>query len=97
MLQQTYPELQKPVARLMELSADEIVRHQKDAWDRARRDEEARNRLAEARGRAEGKAEGEAKKSGEIALNLRGKGISVDIIAETTGLTPDEIVALPKV
>jgi hypothetical protein len=27
--------------RLLEMSADEIVRHQKDAWDRARQDEEA--------------------------------------------------------
>jgi predicted transposase YdaD len=72
----------------MEMSADEIVRHQKDAWDRARRDEEARIRMGEARGRARGRA--------EVALNLREKGIPVDIIAETTGLTVAEIEALPK-
>jgi predicted transposase/invertase (TIGR01784 family) len=91
MLQQTYAELQKPVARLMEMSADEIVRHQKDAWDRARRDEEARNRLAEARGRAEGKAEGRA----EVALNLLQEGLPVSVIAKATGLSPEEIAALP--
>jgi predicted transposase/invertase (TIGR01784 family) len=86
MLQQTYPELQKPVARLMEMSADEIVRHQKDAWDRARRDEEARNRLAEARGKAEGKA--------EIALNMLQEGLPVSMIAKVTGLSSDEIERL---
>jgi predicted transposase/invertase (TIGR01784 family) len=88
MLQQTYTELQKPVARLMEMSADEIVRHQKDAWDRARRDEEARNRLNRAEGRAEGKA--------EVALNLRKKGLPVSMIAEVTGFSPEEIAALPE-
>jgi predicted transposase/invertase (TIGR01784 family) len=87
MLQQTYPELQKPVARLMELSADEIFRHQKDAWDKARWDEAARMRTAEARGKAEGKA--------EIALNMLKKGIPVDIIAEVTGLSSAEIEGLP--
>ncbi|MDR2819014.1 MAG: Rpn family recombination-promoting nuclease/putative transposase [Desulfovibrio sp.] len=83
MLQQTYTELQKPVARLMEMSADEIVRHQKDAWDRARRDEEARIRLAEARGKA------------EVALNLLKEGIPISVIAKATGLSPTEIEGLP--
>jgi predicted transposase/invertase (TIGR01784 family) len=92
MLQQTYDELQKPVARLMEMSADEVLRRQKSAWDRARRDEEARNRL----NRAEGRAEGEAKKSAEIAANLRKKGLPVTMIAEVTGLSPEEIAALPE-
>jgi predicted transposase/invertase (TIGR01784 family) len=101
MLQQTYDELQKPVARLMEMSEDEIFRHRKDAWDRARWDEEARIRLNRAEGKAEGEAIGEARGKAEgkaeVALNLREKGIPVDIIAATTGLTPDEIVALTKI
>jgi predicted transposase/invertase (TIGR01784 family) len=90
MLQETYEELQKPVARLMELSEDEIFRLRKDAWDRARQDEEARNRLAEARGEARGEAKGRA----EVALNLREKGFPVSVIAEATGLSPDEIERL---
>jgi predicted transposase/invertase (TIGR01784 family) len=101
MLQQSYEELQKPVARLMELSEDEIFRLRKDAWDRARQDEEARNRLnraeGEAIGEARGEARGEAKKSAEIAANLLKKGFPVSVIAEVTGLSPEEIAALPEV
>jgi predicted transposase/invertase (TIGR01784 family) len=99
MLQQTYPELQKPVARLMELSADEIVRHQKDAWDRARQDEEARIRLnraeGEAIGEARGRADGEARGKAEVALNLLKEGLPVSMIAKATGLSPEEIESLP--
>jgi predicted transposase/invertase (TIGR01784 family) len=84
MLQQTYDELQKPVARLMEMNEDEIFRLRKDAWDRARQDEEARIRMAE------------AKKSTEIAANLRKKGLPASIIAEATGLSLEEIAALPE-
>ncbi|MDR3176931.1 MAG: PD-(D/E)XK nuclease family transposase, partial [Desulfovibrio sp.] len=110
MLQQTYEELQKPVARLMEMSADEIVRHQKDAWDRARQDEEARNRLNRSEGKAEGRSEGEAigmakgeaigMTKGEaigmakVALNLLKEGLPIAMIAKATGLTPEEIERL---
>jgi hypothetical protein len=52
----------KPVARLMELSADEIVRLQKDSWDKARWDEEARKR------------EGVAIRAAKIAEKMRKKG-----------------------
>jgi predicted transposase/invertase (TIGR01784 family) len=104
MLQQTYQELQKPVARLMEMSEDEIFRYRKDAWDRARQDEEARNRLNRAEGRAEGEAIGEARGEArgraegkaEVALHLLKKGLSVSMIAEATGLSPAEIAALPE-
>ncbi|MDR1489614.1 MAG: Rpn family recombination-promoting nuclease/putative transposase, partial [Desulfovibrio sp.] len=103
MLEQTYPELRKPVARLMEMSADEIIRRQKESWDKARWDEEARYRLnraegeaiGEARGRAEGKAEGKAEGMAEVAVNLRKAGLSVSVIAEATGLTIAEIESLP--
>jgi predicted transposase/invertase (TIGR01784 family) len=100
MLQQTYTDLQKPVARLMELSADEIIRHQKDSWDKARWDEESRKREAvaegEARGEARGKAEGEAIRAAQIAVNMLKKGIPVSTIAELTGLTLAEIDALER-
>jgi hypothetical protein len=82
MLQQTYNELQKPVTRLMELSEDEIFRLRKDAWDRARQDEEARNHL----NRTEGKA--------EVVLNLRKEGLPVSVIAKATVLSPEEIERL---
>ncbi|MDR0339191.1 MAG: Rpn family recombination-promoting nuclease/putative transposase, partial [Desulfovibrio sp.] len=87
MLERTYVELQKPVARLMEMSADEIIRRQKESWDKARRDEEARMELAEARGEARGKA--------EIAANMRKEGLPVSVIAKVSGLTVAEIEALP--
>jgi predicted transposase/invertase (TIGR01784 family) len=87
MLQQTYPELQKPVARLMELSADEIVRRQKDAWDKARWDEASRINSA--------KAEGKAERAAEIAANMRQEGLPVSVIAKVTGLSLTEIEALP--
>jgi predicted transposase/invertase (TIGR01784 family) len=80
MLQQNYAELQKPVARLMELSADEVVRMQKDAWERARWDEAARIRTTK----------------DEIAMNLRKEGIPVSVIAKATGLSPEEIAALSE-
>jgi predicted transposase/invertase (TIGR01784 family) len=86
MLQQTYDELQKPVARLMEMSADEIFRHRKDAWDKARWDEEARIRLNRAEGIAEGKA--------EVALNLLKAGLSIGMVTQVTGLSSDALERL---
>ena len=44
-----------------------------------------------AEGRAEGKAEGKAEGLAEVARNLKNKGISVDLIAECTGLSIEEI------
>jgi hypothetical protein len=96
MLQQTYNELQKPVTRLMELSEDEIFRLWKDAWGRARQDEEARSRLNWAEGEAIGEARGRTAGRAEVALNLRKKGLPVSMIAEVTGLSPEEIAALPE-
>jgi predicted transposase/invertase (TIGR01784 family) len=45
-------------------------------------------------GRAEGRAEGARAKAIESARKMKTKGYSVDIIADITGLTPDEIAAL---
>jgi integrase len=73
MLQQTCPELQKPVARLMELRADEIVRRRKDAWDKARWDEASRIKSAKAEGKVEGKA--------EVAAKMRQEGLPASVIA----------------
>ncbi|MCL2117933.1 MAG: hypothetical protein FWH27_05845, partial [Planctomycetaceae bacterium] len=45
-------------------------------------------------GKAEGKAEGEIQKAIDIARNLKKKGLDADFIAETTGLSPEEIEQL---
>ena len=52
--------------------------------------------LAEGRaeGLTEGRAEGQKEKSREIALNLRNTGMPVEIIAQATGLSVEEIAAL---
>ena len=58
-----------------------------------------RERIGIEQGRAEGLAEGEAiglekgaaQKQREIAKNLKHAGIPVDVIAENTGLTAEEI------
>ena len=45
-------------------------------------------------GRAEGKAEGKVEGKVEVARALKLNGVSVDIIARSTGLTPTQIEAL---
>ena len=45
-------------------------------------------------GKAAGLAEGEASKALKIAMALKAKGVDIDIIAETSGLTKDEIEQL---
>jgi len=47
-----------------------------------------------AEGEARGRAEGEAQKAFEIAQNLKKKGLDMALIAETTGLSPEEIERL---
>lgn len=44
--------------------------------------------------RSEGLAEGAAQKQREIAKNLKHAGISIEVIAENTGLTAEEIAQL---
>jgi len=45
-------------------------------------------------GRAEGRAEGESQKTVEIALNMKKAGFDVAVIAQMTGLTPEEVIRL---
>ena len=52
----------------------------KEAWDGG---------LAE--GRAAGRAEGEKEKQRQIALRMKGKGMSAEDIAELTGLSVAEV------
>ncbi len=48
----------------------------------------------EQKGREEGREEGEIQKSLEIAKNCLKKGLSVEMIAEITGLPPIQIESL---
>ena len=48
----------------------------------------------EAKGRKEGRAEGERAAKLESARKMKSKGYSIDIIADITGLTTDEIAEL---
>ncbi len=47
-----------------------------------------------AEGRAEGRAEGSQEAARNIALNLLKEGLSIDLIAKTTGLTVEEVQQL---
>ena len=47
-----------------------------------------------AKGRSEGLAEGAAQKQREIAKNFKHAGIPIEVIAENTGLTAEEITQL---
>ena len=49
---------------------------------------------AEEKGRAEGRAEGKAEGKAEVARKLLAMGLSIDSIAEATGLTSEEISSL---
>ena len=53
-----------------------------------------RERKGIEQGRSEGLAEGAAQEKRAIAKNFKHAGIPVDVIAENTGLTAEEIAAL---
>ena len=55
---------------------------------------ETAEKKGEAKGRTEGRAEGEAQKTVEIARNLKACGVDVATIAQTTGLSKEDISAL---
>ncbi|MDR2548456.1 MAG: transposase, partial [Rickettsiales bacterium] len=50
--------------------------------------------IGKERGRAEGREEGRRERDIEVAKNLLKAGVSIDIIAQTTGLLKAEIVQL---
>ena len=45
-------------------------------------------------GRAEGRAEGSQEATHKIAINLLKEGLSIELIAKTTGLTVEEVQQL---
>jgi predicted transposase/invertase (TIGR01784 family) len=103
MLQQHYPELREPVVHLKELSADELMREEQWAYEKACRDDKARiyyaTKQGEAKGKAEGKAEGiiegeakgKAEGIAEVAMSMLQEGMPAAQVARFTGLTPEEI------
>lgn len=95
-------ELYMAYEMLKKATADEILREKAIAREKFQMDvfsaiEDAKM-LAEEKGRTEGRAEGDAegqrKKSLEIASKLKAMGLSVEQIAEGTGLTKDQIETL---
>jgi predicted transposase/invertase (TIGR01784 family) len=94
MLQRQYPELQKPVARLMELSADEETRLLAEAREKAERDYAAGMHWSRQEGRQEGLTEGLTEGKREVARSMLQRGMPVELVMELTGLTRDEIERL---
>jgi predicted transposase/invertase (TIGR01784 family) len=80
------------IADLSSLSKAERIKY--DASIKAYRDHLATIAYGKEEGKAEGKAEGERNKQIEIARKLKAKGLSIDLITETTGLSVEEVERL---
>jgi predicted transposase/invertase (TIGR01784 family) len=93
------PEIRKAVDALYEISADEKVRAEYNARQKAWMDRQSQfdgyfkkgKAEGKAEGRAEGRAEGKAEGKAETARNLKSLGVSTDLIVQSTGLSPEEI------
>ena len=106
----TRAELEEAVRQLRLLNADEEVQQLADAEDWARYDyNSAMSKMKQkgleaglaegkakglAEGKAEGKAEGEKKANLKIAQKMLEKKMDINLIAELTGLTEEEIKSL---
>ena len=73
---------------MLTLPADDKARMLAEAREKASRDKEAYAKDAREEGREE--------RSKEIARNLLKTGLSVELIAQATGLTQQEIETLPN-
>ena len=91
------------IGRLHEIVAeikasDEIGVKYMNAYEERMHDiQEAREQgeeIGRSEGLAEGRSEGEASKALEMAKALKDKGVAIDIIAETSGLSKEEIEKL---
>ncbi|MGB3652819.1 MAG: Rpn family recombination-promoting nuclease/putative transposase [Rivularia sp. (in: cyanobacteria)] len=77
-----------------------LVLEQEDIQRLLRRDimqESVTYQLLVNEGRAEGRAEGSQEAAREIAVNLLKEGLSIDLIAKTTGLTVEEVQQLQNI
>jgi predicted transposase/invertase (TIGR01784 family) len=94
MLAQRSPEIGKVVGLLKELSADEAIRMQYEAREKALRDDKARIRFAEKAAADRARSEGKDEEKREIAEKLLKLHAPLDMILEATGLSFAEIVSL---
>ncbi|MCL2742818.1 MAG: Rpn family recombination-promoting nuclease/putative transposase [Planctomycetaceae bacterium] len=90
MIAKKEPVFEKVVAVVKQLSADEQARMEYDKHEMWRMDYAATMRNVARIGREEGKAEGKI----ETARNLKRLGVAVDVIAESVGLSVEEIKQL---
>jgi predicted transposase/invertase (TIGR01784 family) len=94
MLAQRSPEIGKVVGLLKELSADEAIRMQYEAREKALRDDKARIRFAEKAAADRARSEGIDEGKREIALSGLRKGYDINMIMDLTGLPLAEITSL---
>jgi predicted transposase/invertase (TIGR01784 family) len=86
MIAMANPEIRKAVDILYEISADEKVRAEYNARQKAWMDRQSQFDGYFKQGKAEGKV--------ETARNLKSLGISMELIIKSTGLSPEEIAKL---
>jgi predicted transposase/invertase (TIGR01784 family) len=91
MLAEKNSQVGEAVFRLLELSQDERTRLLAESQEKLRRNMAARMYGAEERWREEGREKGRKEAQLAIAKNALQKNLSLEDIAERTGLTPEEI------
>ena len=94
--------IEKIDARVREFQDDEEIKYMMSVEDEMRlayekkyekKLEQGRKQILE-QGRTEGEASGRAKREIEMAKALKDRGVSIEIIAETSGLSAEEIAKL---
>jgi predicted transposase/invertase (TIGR01784 family) len=90
MLAEKNPMIEEAYCKLQVMSEDEANRMIYEARLKAQRDEYSRTQGAIRKALQEGRQEGRA----EVARNFKALGVSIEKIAQATGLSVDEIAAL---
>jgi len=85
------PEVKEAMEELTFLSHDPEFREEYEARQRLINDANAEKTIAVKKAKEEGKAEGELKKAKEMVVGLLQAGVSVDVIAQTSGFSVEEI------
>jgi predicted transposase/invertase (TIGR01784 family) len=88
------PEVKQAGAILIRLSADEQVRLEEEAREKARRDEYARIKLAKKQGLEQGLEKGLEQGLEKAARGMLAEGIAENIVAKITGLSLEQIEEL---
>lgn len=85
----------KNISRIAEMS--KMTKEERELYDsdvKAKSDWNAGIRYAEKKAAEKAKADAEKKTKIEIATNLKKEGLSIELIAKTTGLSAEEIEQL---